>query len=65
MTYLHAYIDDSIQTEATCHFETTFVLTESPTFTYVNETVRQGPQDIFQTWQPSNVTMVQVHTNKF
>ena len=64
MACLHADID-SIQTEATPHFETTFVQTESPTFTYVYETVRQGPQDIFQTWQPPNVTMFQQHTNKF
>ena len=39
--------------------------TDKATFTYVNETLRQGRQDIFQTWQPPNVTMVQVHTNKF
>ena len=64
MTCLHADID-SIPTEATCHFETTFAPAESPTFTYVNETVRQGRQDIFQTWQPPNVTMFQLHTDKF
>ena len=64
MACFHADIN-FIQTEATGHFETTFAEAESPTFTYVNETVRQGRQDIFQTWQPPNVTMFQVHTDKF